>query len=143
MSCDIQPARQNHQPTGHQTSRQGLYVPKKAYFGARMAVLILYHFGREQKIWYPHINHLGTSFAFLFLVKHGTKWIRKSNMWPTMAKNANFGSNLAVFGQILIFTVGGTSFCTHIMENHPGTLFALFFWSGMGPKGPKMQIFGP
>ena len=37
MSCEIQPARHNHQPTGHQMNRQGLYVPKKAYFLPNLA----------------------------------------------------------------------------------------------------------
>ena len=51
----IKPARYNHQPIGYQMS---LYVPKKAYFGAKMAVfgpniLIPDIVGREQKLWYP------------------------------------------------------------------------------------------
>ena len=33
-----EPQPPTNQPTGHQMSRQGLYVPKKAYFGAKMAV---------------------------------------------------------------------------------------------------------
>ena len=28
----------NHRPTGHQMSRQGLYVPKKAYFGPKILI---------------------------------------------------------------------------------------------------------
>ena len=45
--------------------------------------------------------------------------------------------------KIPIFTCESKSFGTHITEKHLGTLFALFFWSGMGRNGPKMPIFGP
>ena len=49
--------------------------------------------------------------------------------WQGLAKNANFGPNLVIFGQeILIITGESKSFGTHITEkNHPGTLFASFF----------------
>ena len=32
------PQPPSNQPTGHQMSQQGLYVPKKAYFGPNLAV---------------------------------------------------------------------------------------------------------
>ena len=80
-------------------------------------------------------SHLGTTFAF-FLVGHGTKLIRKANIWPKMTKNAYFGPYLAVS----LFSMGG-SFGASITENHLGTLFALFF-SAMGSNGPKMLKFG-
>ena len=52
-----------------------------------------------------------------------------------LAKNANIlpnMPNLSVFGpKILIFTGVSKSFFTLIMENHLGTLIALFFGHGM------------
>ena len=56
-----------NQPTGHQMSQQGLQVPKKAYFGAKMAVFgpnILFILGGSKSSG-THIsgNHLGISFA--------------------------------------------------------------------------------
>ena len=67
-------------------NRQGLYVPKKAYFGAKMAVFgpnILISMGGS-KISGKHIseNDLGTSFAFFFWSGNGqgTKWIRRANI---------------------------------------------------------------
>ena len=51
----------NHS-TGHQMSRQGLYLPKKAYFGAKMAVfwpnILIIVGGRKQKqkFWYTYIR---------------------------------------------------------------------------------------
>ena len=66
MSCEIQPARHNHQPTHQQGTEE-----------ACMA-------------------------------------------WPKLTKNANFGPNLVVFGQkILFFTGEIKSFVTHITENPP------------------------
>ena len=66
--------------------RQCLYVLKKAYFRAKMAVFgpnILISMGGS-KISGKHIseNDLGTSFALFFLVGHrqGTKWIRRANI---------------------------------------------------------------
>ena len=60
----------------------------------------LSYFGREQNLWYPHIRkpprHL---VRLVFLVGHGTKWVRKANIWPKMTKNAYFGPNLAIFGR--------------------------------------------
>ena len=74
-----------------------------------------------------------------------------------MTKNADFGSNLAVFGpKILIFMGVSKSFGTNITENHFGNLSALFFGHALdqvGQKcrylaqnasfGPNLAVFGP
>ena len=52
---------------------------------------------------------------------------------PISTKNANFGPNLVVFGQkILFFTGEIISFVTHITENQPRHLVHIGFWSGIG-----------
>ena len=62
---------------------------------------------------------------------------------PAMNKNANFGPNLVVFGQrILFFTGEIKSFVTHITENQPRHLVHIAFWSGIGQNMQKMAIFG-
>ena len=59
--------------------------------------------------------------------------------WPKMTKNANFGPNLVVFGQkILFFTGEIKSFVTHIKENPPRHLVYIVFWSGMEPNGSNV-----
>ena len=63
---------------------------------------------------------------------------------PAMVRNANFGLNLVVFGQkILFFTGEIKSFVTHITENPPRHLVHIGFWSGIGQNVQKMAIFGP
>ena len=64
--------------------------------------------------------------------------------WPKSTKNANFGPNLVVFGQkILFFTGEIKSFVTHITENPPRHLVHIVFWSGIGQNVQRMAIFGP
>jgi len=64
--------------------------------------------------------------------------------WPKLTKNANFGPNLVVFGQTILFFTGEIkSFVTHIKENPPGHLVHISFWSGIGQNVQKMAIFGP
>merc|ERR1712209_369825 len=73
--------------------------------------------------------------------------------WPKLTKNANFGPNLVVFGQkILFFTGEIKSFVTYITENPPRPLFTLFFgqhWTicakngNIWPKMTKNADFGP
>ena len=64
--------------------------------------------------------------------------------WPKLTKNANFGPNLVVFGQkILFFTGEIISFVTHITENPPRHLVHIVFWSGIGQNVQQMAIFGP
>ena len=63
---------------------------------------------------------------------------------PAMERNANFGLNLVVFGQkILFFTEEIKSFVTHITENPPRHLVHIVFWSGIVQNVQKMAIFGP
>merc|ERR1712173_257902 len=94
VSCEIQPARHNHQPTHQQGTEE-----------ACMA-------------------------------------------WPKLTKNANFGPNLVVFGQkILFFTGEIKNFVTYITENPPRPLFTLFFgqhWTKCAKNGniwPNILIF--
>ena len=120
--------------------RQGLYVPKKAYFGAKMAVLGPNILTILTKRYGTHISvcSMRLLVRIVLLVGHGTKWIIKANIWPKMTKYAYFGPNLAVFRpNIPIFTRRSKSFGIHINENHFCTLFALFFgrtWDQMGQK---------
>ena len=63
---------------------------------------------------------------------------------PAMDKYANFGLNLVVLGQkILFFTGEIKSFVTKITENPPRPLVHIVFWSGIGQNVQKMAIFGP
>ena len=86
MSCEIQPARHNHQPTHQQGTEE-----------ACMA-------------------------------------------WPRLTKNANFGPNLVVFGQKILFFTGEIKrFVTYITENPPRHLVHIVFWSGIGQNVQKWQ----
>ena len=61
-----------------------------------------------------------------------------------MPKKVYFGVKMAVFGpNILIILEGSKSSGTHISENHLGTSFTLFLWSGMAPHETERPIFGP
>ena len=62
---------------------------------------------------------------------------------PAIDKNSNFGPNLVVFGQkILFFTGEIKSFVPHITENQPRHLVHIGFWPGIGQSVQKMAIFG-
>ena len=94
MSCD------NHQPTGHQMSRQGLYVPKVAYFGAKMAVfgphILIILGGSKGSGTYISENHLGTLFELSF-------W---SDMAPKESERPVFGPKwpkMHIVGLIWLF----------------------------------------
>ena len=113
---------------------------------------------KNQKFCYPH-NRKPTQApsSHWFLVGHWTKCAKNGNIWPKMTKNADFGTNLTVFGpKSLIFMGVSKSFGTNIKENHFGNLFALFFGQAldqMGQKcrylaqnasfGPNLAVFGP
>merc|ERR1711952_252194 len=57
---------------------------------------------------------------------------------PAMDKNANFGPNLVVFGQkILFFTGENKSFVNHITENPPRHLIHIVFLVGHWTKCAK------
>ena len=60
--------------------------------------------------------------------------------WPKLTKNANFGSNLVVFGQkILFFTEEIKSFVTHITENSPRHLVHIVFGRSLDKMCKKWQ----
>ena len=64
--------------------------------------------------------------------------------WPKLTQNADFGQNLVIFGQKILFFPGEIkSFVTHITENPPGHLVHIVFWSGIGQNVQKIAIFGP
>ena len=61
-----------------------------------------------------------------------------------MERNANFGLNLVVFGQKILFFTGEIKiFVTYITENPPRHLAHIGFWMGNGQNVKKMAIFGP
>ena len=61
-----------------------------------------------------------------------------------MTKNANCAPNLVVLEQKFKFYWRKQKFWyEYNRKKHFGTLFALFFWLGMGRNRPKMIIFGP
>ena len=85
-------ARAPHPPTNqstmHQMNQQGLYVPKKAYFGKNLAGF----WGDREKIWYPHIREPMRHF---FRVEN-IDWCGYN--WPLGMKMCNFGPKIWVFG---------------------------------------------
>ena len=114
MSCDIQPARHNHQPTGHQMSQKCKYLATNAIFGPKILIIL----GGDKSCG-THLseNHLGTSFALFLrsgMALHeserpifGPKWPKMhilGQIWPLLAahiceeKNADPGTNSLVYG---------------------------------------------
>jgi len=165
VSCDIQPARHNHQPTHQQGTEKACMVwpksTKNANFGPNLVVFgqkILFFYWRNQKFCYPHTGkptHAPCSHCFL--VRNCTKCAKNGNICPKMTKNADFGLNLAIVGpNILIFRRVSKSFGTNITVNYLDNLSALFFGQTldqMGQKcrylaqnasfGPNLAVFGP
>ena len=84
-------------------SQQGLKVPKKAYFGAKTAVLgpntLKKNYVREQKFWNIHIRkpmrHL---VRIVLLVGHGTKWIRYGQYLAQNDQKCIFQAKFGRFG---------------------------------------------
>ena len=108
--------------------RQGLYAQESIFWSenGRFCAKRPNYFVREQKFWYSHIR----------------KPMRHLGRIVLLAKNANVGPNLAVFGpKILIFMGTSKSFGTHITENHSVTWFALFLaWDEIWPFLPRPKI---
>ena len=74
----------------------------------------------------------------LFFGQHWTICAKNGNIWLKMTKNADFGPDLAVFGQkSLIFMGVSKSFGTNITDNHLDNLFALFFGQALDQMGQK------
>ena len=79
----------------------------------------------------------------MFALYFGRAWDEMGQKWQYLAKKANFGPNLAVYGpKILIFSGGSKSFGTCITQKPSKQLARIAYWSGMGPNGPKMPMFG-
>ena len=82
------PQPPTNQPTGHQISWQGLYVPKKAYFGAKLAVFGPNILGGSKSSG-THISkkHLGASFALFYwsgMAPNGSERPVLGPKWPKM-----------------------------------------------------------
>ena len=120
-------------------------MPKKAYFRAKMAVLILFPYcsGRKHNFWYPRIRkplrHLIRIVLLVGMAPIGSKKPKFDPKWP----------KCQFWAKILIFTGGSKSFGTHITENHIGPLFTYFLvgyvikWAKNANIWPKMPIFIP
>ena len=62
---------------------------------------------------------------------------------PIFGQKSQFWAKLSRFWpKILIFMGISKRFGTQITEEPPRQLFRIVYWSGMGPNGPKMPIFG-
>ena len=87
-------------------SREGLYVPPKAYLGAKkMAVfgpnILIILEGSKSSGTHISENHLGTSFA-LFFVRH--QRARKANVWPKIIKvyiSSIFIRKITIFSEMI------------------------------------------
>ena len=144
MSCEIQPARHNHQP--NEAARPG---PKRTKMPFRAKLGLFWaknpnFYWRKHKFWYPHNGKTTrTPCSHCFLVGHGTKWEKNANVWPKITKNANFLPNLTIFGsKFLILTKWSKSFGTHVTEKPHRHHVRIVFWFVMESNGPKMPIFG-
>ena len=110
-------------------SQQGLYVPKKAYLGAKMAVfgpnILIILGGSKSSDTHISENHLGTLFALLF----GQAWHQMDQKGQYLAQNDQKCIFLAKFGRfwgiVLMFWRGSKSFGTHTSENKLGTSLPL------------------
>ena len=108
-------------------NQQGLYMPKKAYFG--------------QKFWYPHNGKTTQApCSYCFLVGHGTSWPKNANIWPKMTINACFGPNLAENPN---FCGGSKSFGTLITEKPLRHLVRIVFLVSYGTKQAKNANIWP
>ena len=77
-----------HQATGHQKNQQGLYVPRKAYFGPNLVVFgpknLIILTGGSQSCGTPITeNHLGTLFALFF----GRTWDQVDHIGQYLTQN--------------------------------------------------------
>ena len=94
-------------------------------------------------------THIGTLFT-LFFGRALDKMCKEWQYLAQITKNADFGPNLAIFGQkILIFMGVSKSFVTNITKNHLDNLSALFFGQALDQMGQKCRYlaknasFGP
>ena len=137
------PQPPTNQPTGHQMSRKGLYVPKKAYFWEKWPFWAKYpnYFMKEQKFRYPLIRKPLRHIVCIVLSDgHGSKWIRKANIWPKMTKIAYFGSNFFDLGPKILILTGGSKIlapCSHCFLVGQGIKFAK-----NANSWPKLPVLG-
>ena len=128
MSCDIQPARHNHQPTHQQgTKWAGKAWPKmnkNANFGPNLVV-----FGQKILIFTGESKSFGT---------HITEKTPR-HLVPNGPKMPIFGQKSQFWAK---FTGVSRCFGNHIMEKPPRELVRIVFWSGIISNEPKMPIFG-
>ena len=140
MSCDIQPARHNHQPTHQQgTKWAGKAWPKMkkdAIFGSNLVFL-----GQQILIFNGEIKSFVTH-----ITENPPRHLVCIVFWLGMGPK---GPKCQYFGQkILIFIGVSKSFGTHIMEKTPTQLVRIVFWLGIRSNGqnadiwPKMPILG-
>ena len=109
-----------NQPIGHQMSRPGLYVPKKAYFGAKMAGFgsIILSILRGSK---SSSTHQKVTYAPRSILSFGRAWHQIDEKGQYLAKNDQICIFWAEFGRfaakILISWRGSKSLGTQISEN--------------------------
>ena len=127
MSCEIQPARHNHQPT-HQQGTKCMPWPKltkNANFGPNLVVL-----GQKIPISTGKVKSFVTHITENPPRLNDSKCISWTNFGRFWAKNP-------------FFYWRNQKFVTHITENPPKHFVHIVFWSGIGQHVPKMPIFGP
>ena len=153
MSCEIQPARHNHQPTHQQgTKWAGKAWPKmtkNANFGPNLVVFgqKILIFTWEIKSFGTHLTeksprHLSIIFAFFF----GRAQDEMGQKCQNFAQNDQKCQFWAKFGHFWAknpyFFREKQKFWYHCNKKPPMHLVCIVFWSGMGLDGPKMPIFG-
>ena len=121
----------------NEPARPGPKWPKMAKFG-RFWV-------KNPNIYWRKRNHLGTLFASFF----GWSWEQMGQKCLYLAKKANFGPNLAVFGPKILIIMGvSKSFGTNITKKPYRQFFRIFFcghgikWAQKTDIWPKMPVLG-
>ena len=144
MSCEIQPARHNHQPT-HQQGTKWASNGQKCQFWAKFGRFWAKNpfFTGEIKSSVTHITenpprHLvqiclwsGIGQNVQRMPIFGPKWPKMhilDQTWPFWAKNPNLKG-------------GSKSFGTHVTEKPPRHRVRNVCWLAMEPNGPKMPIY--
>ena len=107
--CNIKPPR--HYILVYFCDRRGNISAIKANNGPERPKIAIFSqnrpsFGQESQLWQSVrkvlvLHHRKSHQGFSFLVGHGAKWAKKTNIWPKMTKNTTLGPKLAVFGPII------------------------------------------
>ena len=100
MSCEIQPARHNHQPPTNRAPNEPampiIYVPKKAYFGQKLAVfgpkILIFTGGSKAPCSHCFFGRAWDEMGnkCQYLAQNDQKWIFWTNFGRFWAKNPNF-----------------------------------------------------